>query len=213
MDTGIACVVTLVAARKDDALTGDWYAYVAVAVMAATSLGLIVSNRWQWSVGALVVQYAMIFILTLASLSTGLALVKLLIGSVAAALLFANQPKLDQGGEPVEGTSGLYFRILAVVLLWVLVIAISPSLADWIPASLPILAGGLLLIVMGVLQIGMTTGILRIVLGLLTFLSGFEVLYATIEPSALVAALLAGVTLALALVGVYLITISEQENQ
>jgi hypothetical protein len=194
-------------------MTGDWYAYLAVAVIAATSLGLIVSNRWQWSVGALVVQYAMVFILTLASLSTGLALVKLLIGSVAAALLFANQPKLDHGGEPVEGTSGLYFRILAAVLLWVLVIAISPSLADWIPASLPILAGGLLLIVMGVLQIGMTTGVLRIILGLLTFLSGFEVLYAAIEPSALVAALLAGVTLALALVGVYLITLSEQENQ
>jgi predicted phage tail protein len=58
---------------------------------------------------------------------------------------------------------------------------------------------------MGILQLGFRTDPLSSVLGLLTFLSGFEILYAAIEQSTLVAGLLAVINLSLALVGAYLI--------
>ena len=65
---------------------------------------------------------------------------------------------------------------------------------------------------MGLLQLGTTTQILRVILGLLTTLSGFEILYAAMEGSILVAALLVVINLGLGLVGAYLLTVSSEEK-
>jgi len=65
---------------------------------------------------------------------------------------------------------------------------------------------------MGLLQLGLTALPLRITIGLLTVLSGFEILYAVVETSTLVSGLLAGVSLGLALVGAYLLTIPTMEE-
>ena len=76
--------------------------------------------------------------------------------------------------------------------------------------------GAMLLIGMGLLHLGVTTRPLRVLLGLLTTLSGFELLYAAVENSVLVAGLLALVTLGLALVGAYLLdalTGGENDNE
>ena len=59
---------------------------------------------------------------------------------------------------------------------------------------------------------GLTALPLRIVLGLLTVFSGFEILYAVVETSTLVSGLLAGVSLGLALVGAYLMTVPTLED-
>ena len=58
----------------------------------------------------------------------------------------------------------------------------------------------------------MSSQIARVIFGLLTVLAGFEVLYAAVEGSILVAALLAGVTLGLGLVGAYLLVASTPEE-
>ncbi len=60
---------------------------------------------------------------------------------------------------------------------------------------------GLLMIGMGILQIGFSQMHFRIMLGLLSLFIGFEILYAPLEGSALLAAILAGITLALGLIG------------
>ena len=58
---------------------------------------------------------------------------------------------------------------------------------------------------MGLLHLGLTNHPFRVTLGLLTVLSGFEILYAAVETSTLVAGLLAGINLGLALVCAYLL--------
>jgi hypothetical protein len=58
------------------------------------------------------------------------------------------------------------------------------------------------------LQLGITLHPIRVILGLLTTLTGFEILYSTIENSILVSGLLAVVTLGLALTGSYLLTLN-----
>jgi hypothetical protein len=50
------------------------------------------------------------------------------------------------------------------------------------------------------------------VLGLLTVLSGFEILYAAVETATLVAGLLAAINLGLALVGAYLLAAPSLED-
>jgi len=62
-----------------------------------------------------------------------------------------------------------------------------------------------MLIGIGLLQLSLSSHLLRVIIGLLTILSGFEIIYAAVETSALVTGLLAGVNLGLALVGAYLL--------
>jgi hypothetical protein len=81
-------------------------------------------------------------------------------------------------------------------------------------AGFPVTNGSLLLIGMGLLHLGITARILPVTMGLMTVLAGFEVLYASVEGSVLVAALLAVINLGLALVGSYLMLASnEQETE
>jgi hypothetical protein len=53
---------------------------------------------------------------------------------------------------------------------------------------------------------------LRVILGLFTALSGFELLYAAVDRSVLVAGLISGVNLGLALVGAFLLVNPEPEE-
>jgi len=67
------------------------------------------------------------------------------------------------------------------------------------------------LISLGLLHLGLTTDVLRVILALLTVLSGFEILYAAVEGSILVAGLLSIVNLGLGLVGAYLLLAQAEE--
>ena len=72
--------------------------------------------------------------------------------------------------------------------------------------------GAIILIGMGLLQLGMSHQPLRVILGLFTVLSGFELLYAAVDRSVLVAGLISGVNLGLALVGAFLLVNPEPEE-
>jgi hypothetical protein len=102
---------------------------------------------------------------------------------------------------------GRLFRLFAAGMVLLIVLATTPSvdtiMAD---AGYAVTGGSLLLIGMGLLHLGITDYNLRVVIGLMTVLSGFEILYSAVEGSILVAALLAVVNLGLALVGAYLMT-------
>ena len=83
--------------------------------------------------------------------------------------------------------------------------SVEPDLGtEWIAVT----SGSLLLIGMGLLHLGITVSILRVTIGLMTVLSGFEILYSAVEGSVLVAALLAIINLGLALTGSYLMIAS-----
>jgi len=81
----------------------------------------------------------------------------------------------------------------------------------------PVIAGSLFLIGAGAVHLGMTSDVLRVILGLLTMLTGFEILYAAVESSSLVTGLLSVVNLGLALTGSYLLLAgsspSEEDEQ
>ena len=96
------------------------------------------------------------------------------------------------------------FRFFAGGLVILIVVSLSPLIIDWIPSvSLAQVWGAGLLFGMGFLHLGFIVRPFRVVLALLTILSGFEILYAAVEESTLVAGMLAGINLGLALVGAY----------
>jgi hypothetical protein len=73
--------------------------------------------------------------------------------------------------------------------------------------------GGLWLLGLGLLQLAFTREDIRIVIGLLTVISGFEILYATLEASVLMTGLLAMLNIGLAFVGAYLQMASHLEER
>jgi hypothetical protein len=178
---------------------------LAVIVLVMTTLTLLLSQNWRLSILALAIQYLAVFVLVLQVWPFGLAAVKLIAGLMTGAVLGASQPAADMIDEHQSSGPAFIFRFLVAVLIWVLVFSIAPATVDLVPLPPSLVIGAFLLIGMGLMQLGMTTRPLRVLLGLLTVLAGFELVYAAVERSVLVAGLLAVVTLGLALVGAYLL--------
>lgn len=193
------------------------FAWVAVVLMVITSAGLLLARDWRWSIILLAAQYMGMFILTLQHWPIGMASVKVVAGWMSAAILGMTRSGLP--GEALAEDSiwprGLLFRLFAAATVVLIVAVVTPGvdtiMAD---AGFPVTNGGLLLIGMGLLHLGITARVMHVAIGLMTVLSGFEILYSTVEGSVLVAALLAVINLGLALVGAYLlIASSPQETQ
>lgn len=180
-----------------------------VALIALSSVAMFVSRDWRWAIAALGVQYLLAFLLITPSWPLELAAVKLVSGWIAASVLGLTQLNLeDETPEPVVSSvpTGRVFQILAAGLVLLLVAGAASRLVDWTSdIGVNQAWGGLLLIGLGLLQLGLRHGPFRIALGLLTLFSGFEILYAAVEASTLVAGLLAVVNLGIALVSTYLL--------
>ncbi|MBU1662705.1 MAG: hypothetical protein KKD28_14680 [Chloroflexi bacterium] len=180
----------------------------AVILVAITAVILLAGRDWRLAVSALGAQYVGVFILVALTWPLEMAVTKLVAGWIAAAVLgmeLVSRPENSLGDERF-GRSGSLFRIFAAGLVGLAVLSFAPDMAKWmLTASYEQILGGLLLIGMGMLHLGMTAHPLRTILGLLTVLSGFEILYATVETSALVAGFLAAINLGIALIGAYLL--------
>ncbi len=195
-------------------MLADRLSMLFVTVLVMSTLFLLLSQNWRWSIIALAVQYLAVFALITQVWPFGLAAVKLVAGWMAGAVLGASQPAADLVEDPQPTSSAVIFRFLVSILVWVLAFTITPAVVVLVPLPSSLVMGTIILIGMGLVHLGMTTRPLRVLLGLLTTLSGFELAYAAVESSVLVAGLLAVVTLGLALVGAYLLdTLSGDEAE
>lgn len=183
-------------------------AWIAVVTILLTSVGLLVARDWRWSITLLAIQYIAMFVLALQHWPLGMASVKVVAGWMAAAILGMTRSGLSNENLAEENIwpRGRLFRLFAAGIVVIIVAGVTPTvdtiMAD---AGFAVTTGSLLLVGMGLLHLGITAHILRVTIGLMTVLTGFEILYSTVEDSVLVAALLAVINLGLALVGSYLL--------
>ena len=188
------------------------YAIVAVPILMICSLVLLIGFGWRGTQIALSIQYLAVFWLVTLSWPIGMAAVKLIVGLMASAVLATTQGGASPGDSATMPFSGRVFRALAALLVWIVIFSVSPVIISMTNVSQATSLGCLVLMSMGLLQMGMNQRPARVVIGLLTFLAGFEILYAALEVSVLVAGLLAAINLALALVGAYLTTAPGMES-
>lgn len=173
-----------------------------------TSTTISISRNWRLIVSVLGLQYLLAFLLISSSWPIELAAVKLVTGWIAGAILGLTRLSLttEESEFAPRFPTSRAFRVLAAGLVILVVMGAAPRLVDWAAVVAITQAwGGLLLIGMGLLQIGLSNSHLRTILGILTLFSGFEVIYAAVEASTLLAGLLAVVNLGIALVGSYLL--------
>ena len=167
-------------------------------------------TRRQWLVNliALAAQYLGMFLLLTLVRPPTLAAIKLIVGWMDTLLLYI---ALASVGEfytlkaPQRLSSGQIFRLLDGLFMIVFVILFLPQIQSLflMGGNQPLLVAAVGTMLLGLLQVSMISEPFYIILGLLTFLSGFELLYAALELSLLLEALFAGINLGLALVGAY----------
>jgi hypothetical protein len=178
---------------------------LAVVGVVITSLAVLVLENYRYSLAAMVLQYLFAFFLISSIWPVGLAVIKLIVGWIVCSLIGSAylQNHIQQSDE--VNMEKMVFSSLSAVVVWLIVFTISDKAALVLGLSRPMLLGAGILIGMGVLQLGSTTNLLRVLFGLLTVLSGFEVIYAGLEESVLVTGLLASVNILFGFMGWYMI--------
>lgn len=187
-------------------------AYLPVGLIFITSMVMLVSQRARISIVALAIQYLAVFWLITQVWPVSLAAVKLVAGWMAVIVLSTSQPSGKLVDENLGTIYGRIFRALTALIVWIVIFSLEPVLKQVLPLDSSILLGALGLLGMGLVQLGVSTRPLRVIIGLLTFLSGFEIVYAAVEGSLLVAGLLAAVTAGISLAGAYLLTLSHPQE-
>jgi hypothetical protein len=194
---------------------GITFAWIAAAVILITATGLLLTRDWRWSIILLAVQYLAMFVLTLQHWPLGMASVKVVAGWMSAAILGMTRSGISdvEFDEEYTWPRGRLFRLFAAGTALLIVVVVTPTV-DTVMADpgFAVTAGSLLLIGLGLLHLGSTGSVLRVTMGLMTILAGFEIIYSAVEGSVLVAALLAMINLGLALVGAYLLVASNAQE-
>jgi hypothetical protein len=176
---------------------------------------LIVPSR-RIMTGLLAFQYIGVFLLISVSWPLEIAVVKLVAGWMASAVLFLTYQNLlgpNNPGRVDADLSGLFFKGFAALLIGISVYSLVPTSLRWfLGATSQQALGGLWLLGLGLLQLFLSRDSLRIIIGLLTVISGFEILYATLEASVLMTGLLAILNIGFAFLGSYLLMASNLEE-
>ncbi len=176
--------------------------WIPLVLVAATGFALIVVERPGLQIAILAAQYASVAWLSSLALPPQVAAVKVVAGMITCGVLALT---VAGSRSPDESGSGRAFRVIAGILI--LGAAIGIGRTNWmrIPdiRAEAIMAAAILMS-MGLLQLGLFRTPLRVCIGLITLLSGFEIAYAVIEPALAILALLASVHIGLAMVVSYL---------
>jgi len=206
-------------------LEPDVFGLIALLLVTITSVGLLITTDWRISTALLAIQYIGVFILVRMEWSLAMAAVKLVAGWISCTVLgmallslpqfrfrtekqHAAQLENGETNPPIRTRLplGRPFILLTALLVLLTTFSLAGFAQNWFEGTpFPVLLGGFILIGMGLLQLGFSERQFPVILGLLTTLSGFEILYASIDSSALVAGLLAAANLGIALIGAYLI--------
>ncbi len=173
----------------------------AVILVSMTSMLLLLVWDWRWSLLVIFTQYIGVFILVGLSWPVQMAAAKLLAGWMSIFVLCVGRNRAGATGERRMKSSGssipqtvyplqlsaILFRLVSAILVGLVVFSIRSIVLEWIPELDAAQAySSFLLMGLGLLHLGLTTRPLGIILGLLTVLCGFEILYASVEVSALV---------------------------
>ena len=194
----------------------------AFVLIVMASMMILIFRDWRLTAIALAVQYLGAFVLVSLSWPLGMAVVKLIVGWMATAAVAFSWQATDAHNQPstdtsiTDSTSSLLFRGAAGLLIVLLNFALTPSLQTNVfpQVDLVIIQGGVMIMGMALMQLGINSDPYLVIISLLSFLLGFEIIHAALEVSTLLTGLFVLVNLGLALVGAYFISkLGEGESQ
>lgn len=198
----------------------------AILVLLTASLILILRD-WRWLLMALIVQYLVVGLLFADVLAPHLAFMKVLVGAFICLILYITARQVNFGKLPEDVTeeevgqlveerlvqigpytlpSDMLFRIFLALTVILTIWAISQNTGSFLP-EIPehVYLAILSLTGMGLVTFSQTGEPLKAGMGLLTFMTGFELFYHAVEQSIAMLVLLSIVELIIVLSIAYLI--------
>lgn len=177
----------------------------ALIIISGIISALILSlDDWRWRLAGLTIVQLIGFILIVQIWPIALASVKLISGWMGASLLGTAMLSGNQEDEIKHTVSRNIFRFVLMALGWVVTAISAPIINEWLPISFTNLSIGFLFILCGTFMFGLNKTPSQILIGLLIFLSGFDIIYSSLEGSALVTGFYGLITILISLIGVYL---------
>ncbi len=175
-------------------------------LIAATFIALIMilaGNNWRLCVAGLAILYLVSFVIILQIWPVALASVKLLAGWMGIILISASQITKSTTVYSKTTFSLAIFRLLIASLVWIVITATAGSFNEWIPIPYTNLYVGLIIFAGGLIYASINKEIFDIIIGLLMILAGFDVVYSSLEGSALVTGIFAVIIIMVSLLNSY----------
>jgi hypothetical protein len=187
----------------------DLASWAVVLLILVSSGTMLISRDWRIQLAALALQYLAAFWLITRHQPFVIGSAKLVTGWMVVAALGMTRlgiQSTDEDQTTFVGPNNRWFSLVLLGIIALVTAGATPQIEAVIPGlGLSVIAGGLLLISTGLIHLGLTSDILRVIISLLTLIAGFEIIYAAVENSILVAGLLALTNLGLGLAGSYLL--------
>ena len=185
----------------------NWSNIFPIGLILIATLVIFTGRSWRNILIALAAIYFASFFLYLQQWDFLMAAVKLLTGWMGVAILSFVTGHQHTSAD-IDLMPKRIFMMIALVLVWVLAFLLSNRISLLFDMSPEIAFASFSIIGMGLLLLGIKSTSFNVIMGILTFFAGFELVYAELVSSILVIGLLAAINLLIAFVGSYMVTIS-----
>jgi len=192
-------------------LMENWINYPSVVLLVISLFWLLLLDSHRSMVIAFAILVILVFTINIQFWTFGFALSKLLT-SMMALLIMILTPLSGVTTEGESTRTGRIFRATALGFFLLLVILTINETSAFLNLEIDQTFPALSILVCGFLLFATSQEPFRVILGLLTMLVGFEIIYSSVEQSLLINGLLAAVFLFIAIVGSYLIASNEKGN-
>jgi hypothetical protein len=189
------------------------------AILAGITTGIIViTDDSRIKIGLVFFQYALSSILLNLAAPIQIVVIKFVSGLTVCLILFVTARMIGEDRHIVRGfdlPAGRAFRMIAVLLVSTAAVGIGRSEFVSIPGIAPeALSAALLLGGLGLLQVSLLERPSNVVIGVISLLNGFEIVYVVLETSIAVMALIAMVHISVSVViGIIELDVEEQDLQ
>lgn len=176
----------------------------------AALITILMGESWRFRIAGLAVVYLVSFVVILQIWPVALASVKLIAGWMGVVLMSASQISKQESYRTRPLNSQSIFRLLITLLVWIVINAAANTFNEWIPIPYTNLYIGLITIGGGLIFASVNKGIFNVIIGILTLLAGFDIIYSSLEGSALVTGIFALIIIFISLLNTYFDTSSDE---
>ena len=162
----------------------------------------LISRQVKILLGSIGVTTVCIFIISVQFVTFSSGLVRLIATLASLLIIYMSYGDKTEIFDFVP-RSAIIFRITAFVIMIVVALLEGNAIMGFLNISLEVIIGGLIAVFCGILQLGITSSPLKIILGIIFFYVGFSSIFCVIENSLLVNGLLSLVILLLGGLGMY----------
>lgn len=189
-------------------------AFIPAIIAVLCALYNLVRRRWLTNLISLTIQLIAMFLVLLNVWVFTVAIIKLIVGLVAVGIIAYSLHNLDmlQAVEPFAPfREGELFRAFTGLCIVLFILIFQPQAQAMMFPRSPqaLLFCSLSIMAISLLQLGLKSEPFYVLIGLLGFLTGFELLYASLEYSALLEGFLTVIKLGLALAAPYIFSVEK----